>query len=88
MKAFTRALVRSRAAQRCEYCQLHERDLPLFPFHIEHIIARKHRGTDDPDNLAWSCHHCNLGKSSNLSGIDPKTGRVVPLFNPRQHRWP
>ncbi len=87
MKAFVRALVRSRAARRCEYCQLHERDLPLFPFHSEHIVARKHRGTDDPENLAWACHHCNLGKSSNLSGIDPTTGRVVLLFNPRQHLW-
>ena len=65
MKASTRALARSRAARRCEYCRLHESDLPLFPFHVEHIIARKHGGTDDPDNLAWSCHHCNLAKSSN-----------------------
>src|SRR5437763_266715 len=76
MKASTRAFVRSRARRRCEYCQLHEDDLPLFPFHVEHIVARKHSGTDSPDNLAWSCHHCNLAKSSNLSGIDPATGRV------------
>jgi hypothetical protein len=87
MKAFTRALVRSRAARRCEYCRLHEDDLPLFPFHIEHIVPKKHGGTDDPDNLSWSCHHCNLAKSSNLSGIDPATGRVVVLLNPRRQRW-
>jgi hypothetical protein len=87
MKAFTRALVRSRAQQRCEYCRLHEDDLPLFPFHIEHIIARKHGGSDAPDNLAWSCHHCNLAKSSNLSGRDPRTGRIVTLFNPCRQQW-
>jgi len=87
MRTSTRALVRSRAARRCEYCRLHEDDLPLFPFHIEHIIARKHGGTDDPDNLAWSCHHCNLAKSSNLRGIDPVRGRIVALFNPRQQGW-
>ena len=86
MNASTRILVRSRAARRCEYCQLHERDLPLFPFDVEHIVARKHGGTDHSDNLAWSCHHCNLAKSSNLSGFDPETGRIAVLFHPRQQR--
>jgi len=87
MKATFRALVRSRAGQRCEYCRLHERDLPSFPFHVEHIIPRKHHGSDGPRNLAWSCHECNLAKSSNLSGRDPRMGRVVVLFNPRRQRW-
>ncbi len=87
MKATVRAVVRSRAARRCEYCRLHEDDLPLFPFHVEHIIPKKHRGTDDPMNLSWCCHHCNLAKSSNLSGVDPVTGRVTGLFNPRRQRW-
>ncbi len=57
MRAATRARVRSRAGQRCEYCRLHEDDLPRFPFHVEHIIAKKHGGTDGHQNLAWSCHH-------------------------------
>ena len=87
MKPFLRALARSRAEQRCEYCRLHEADLPLFPFHVEHIIPQKHHGDDDPDNLAWSCHECNLAKSSNLSGRDLVTGRIVVLFNPRRQRW-
>jgi hypothetical protein len=87
MKAFIRALVRSRAGQRCEYCRFHERDEPLYPFHIEHIVSKKHHGSDDPGNLAWSCHECNLAKSSNLSGRDLVTGRVVLLFNPRRQRW-
>lgn len=30
---------------------------------------------------------CNNGKGSNLSGIDPVSGRVVRLFNPRRQRW-
>ena len=74
MKASIRALVRSRAARRCEYCRLHEDDLPLFSFHIEHILPKKHGGADDPKLLAWSCHFCNLAKSSNLSGRDTVTG--------------
>jgi hypothetical protein len=79
--------VRLRAQRRCEYCRLHENDLPLFTFHVEHIIARNHGGTDWLNNLAWSCHHCNLSKSSNLSGRDRATGRIVPLFDPRRQRW-
>jgi hypothetical protein len=66
---------------------LHESALPLYSFHIEHIVSKKHRGSDDPKNLAWSCHECNLAKSSNLSGRDFDTGRVVVLFNPRRQRW-
>lgn len=26
-------------------------------------------------------------KGTNLTSIDPDTGRVTLLFNPRQHRW-
>src|SRR5437868_4871261 len=87
MKRSVRELVRARAARRCEYCRLHEMDQPLFPFHIEHIIAKKHHGSDDPTNLAWACHECNLAKSSNLSGRDPISARVIVLYNPRRHRW-
>lgn len=87
MKRSMRAFVRSRASRRCEYCQLHELDLPLFSFHIEHILPKKHGGIDDPKQLAWSCHYCNLARSCNLSGRDSMTGRIVVLFNPRRQRW-
>jgi hypothetical protein len=85
MKSAARALVRSRADQRCEYCRF--REIDVYAFHVEHIIALKHGGTNDPTNLAWSCHYCNLCKSSNLSGLDPDTGRIVALFNPRRQNW-
>jgi hypothetical protein len=88
MKASTRASVRSRAGRQCEYCHLREHDVPLYTFHIEHVLPKKHGGTDDPGNLAWSCHFCNLAKASNLSGRDAATGRIVVLFNPRRQRWP
>ncbi len=87
MKRSVRVQVRARAGRRCEYCQLHESDWPLFSFHVEHIVAKKHHGDDALDNLAWACLGCNLGKSSNLSGRDILTGRVVVLFNPRRQRW-
>jgi hypothetical protein len=30
---------------------------------------------------------CNLHKGPNLTGIDPETDAVTPLFHPRQQRW-
>lgn len=87
MDAKTRAIVRSRAGYRCEYCQLPQTASPLISLQIEHIIARKHHGTDSPDNLALACIECNLRKSSNLSGIDPESGQLTRLFNPRTDVW-
>jgi hypothetical protein len=83
----TRELVRQRAGQRCEYCRIHQEDDPLFAFHIEHIIAQQHGGTDSPSNLALACHQDNLHKGPNLTGIDPVTKKLSRLFNPRQHKW-
>src|ERR1043166_6934512 len=82
-----RRLVRNRASRRCEYCRLHEDDLPLWPFHADHVIAGQHAGSETPANLAWSCQRCNLYKGTNLTTIDPDSGTLVRLFNPRTQRW-
>ncbi len=87
MTPATRARVRERAGNRCEYCQLHQHDSPLAVLHVEHIIPRAHGGTDDFDNLALACIDCNLHKGPNLTGIDPETNRITELFHPRRHRW-
>lgn len=79
-------LVRQRAGNSCEYCRLPQ-DADEVPFHVEHVVARQHHGTDDPDNLALACLSCNLHKGPNLTGIDPDTDRVVALFHPRRDRW-
>lgn len=68
-----RALVRRRAHDRCEYCQLPEEFAPVVPFQIEHSIARKHRGPTILSDLALSCDRCDLHKGSDLPGIDPLT---------------
>jgi hypothetical protein len=80
--------VRQRANGRCEYCQLPQAASPL-GFQIDHVIARQHGGTWTFGNLALSCPHCNAHKGPNIGSRDP-TGRVkglIPLFNPRRHRW-
>jgi 5-methylcytosine-specific restriction endonuclease McrA len=86
MDAATREFVRQRAGSRCEYCLLRQEHSEL-THHIEHIAAKQHGGTDEPGNLALACHRCNLRKGPNLTGIDPRSGVVVPLFHPRRDRW-
>ena len=82
-----RVLIRQRADNRCEYCRIHQDQVLFVPFHVDHIMPRKHGGDTHPSNLALSCMHCNLHKSSNLSGIDPERGEITPLFHPRRNRW-
>ena len=83
----TRAQVRERAENACEYCRLHQDDSPLAVLHIEHIIPKIHGGSDDLDNLALACIDCNLHKGTNLTGIDPQTNDITELFHPRRHQW-
>jgi hypothetical protein len=59
----------------------------LLTFQCDHIIARKHHGTDDLANLALACFACNNHKGPNIAGVDPETGTVIRLFHPRQDRW-
>jgi hypothetical protein len=86
MDTKTREFVRRRAGERCEYCLLRQEQTGL-THHVEHIIAKQHGGTDDTDNLALACNRCNACKGPNLTGIDPETSALVPLFHPRLNLW-
>ena len=86
MDAATRDFVRRRADNRCEYCLLRQKYSRL-THHLEHIVAKRHGGLDDTENLALACHRCNLRKGPNLTGVDPGSGELVPLFHPRRDRW-
>jgi hypothetical protein len=81
-----RRLVRARAGRRCEYCLIHEDDAH-FAHAADHIIARKHRGTTEADNLAWACYLCNLLKGSDVASVDLDSGQIVRLFDPRRDPW-
>src|SRR5438034_411269 len=83
----TRALVWQRADGIFEYCRLWQEHEPFVRFQIEYILPKKHGGSDAPNNLALACFFCNSHKSSNLSGIDLKSKRIVRLFNPRRQKW-
>jgi hypothetical protein len=87
MDATTKRLVRQRAHGRCEYCRSPQAAQPYLTFHVEHIIARQHNGSDAPENLCLACQACNSSKGPNLTGIDPETGGIEPLFHPRKLAW-
>jgi hypothetical protein len=75
-----------RAKNACEYCLLPQSTFPI-PFEIDHIIARQHDGPTIFSNLALSCPHCNQHKGTNLTGIDPRSRKIVVLYNPRRNKW-
>jgi hypothetical protein len=81
-----RRFVAERAANRCEYCLLHEDD-SYSPHQIDHIVSRKHGGLSDSDNLAYACLRCNAWKGSDVGSLDTQSGAFVSLFHPRRQRW-
>jgi hypothetical protein len=78
--------VRERARNRCEYCKI-PASISEFTFTIDHIIAQQHHGKTTYENLALSCPHDNFHKGPNIAALDPETGRLTRLFNPRRQRW-
>lgn len=68
-------------------CRVPQEDDAFFSFHVEHILPRQHGGLDEFGNLALACYHCNRHKGPNLAALDPETGRMPRLFNPRSDVW-
>jgi hypothetical protein len=81
-----RDLVWRRAGDRCEYCGMPQ-SFDVMTFEVDHIIAQKHRGETVAENLALSCYPCNVHKGANVAGLDPQSGALTALFNPRQQQW-
>ena len=85
ISAALRRVIRERAGNRCEYCGLAQEELPFVTFHVEHIIAKQHEGTDEESNLCLACHWCNFSKGTNIASLE--SGSLVELFHPRKHNW-
>ena len=81
-----RQQVALRAADCCEYCGLSQ-NITTAAHHVDHVIPRRHAGQTELGNLALACAECNRNKGPNLSGIDPESGEITPLFNPRVQIW-
>ena len=86
ISAALRREVRERARERCEYCLLGESQA-FFPHEPDHLIALKHGGKTVSANLALACFDCNRFKGSDIASLDPSSGVLVALFNPRTQEW-
>jgi HNH endonuclease len=86
LSATLRQLVSQRASGACEYCRIHQ-TFSIYSHEIDHVIAIKHGGESTDDNLVLACLPCNRHKGSDLTSIDPLTGVITPLFNPRTQIW-
>ncbi|MBX2998596.1 MAG: HNH endonuclease [Caldilineaceae bacterium] len=82
----TQTHVIARAKASCEYCLIHSNYAAL-THEVDHIVAEKHGGSSEEANLAYSCAQCNRFKGSDLASIDPRSGKIVPLFNLRTDNW-
>lgn len=81
-----RRLVAERANFRCEYCLVYEVD-SFLPFQVDHIVSQKHGGSDEPENLAYACPHCNQHKGTDLTTFLDTYEDIVSLFHPKLHDW-
>jgi hypothetical protein len=86
VSAALRQQVIDRAQSRCEYCLLPEA-FSIYHHEVDHLIALKHGGQTASDNLVLACLPCNRHKGSDLTSIDPVSGKVTLLFNPRIQLW-
>lgn len=86
LSAEIREYVRKRAKFLCEYCHTDER-WQMVQFTIDHVLPLADGGTNDLENLALACFHCNRRKSNKTAVFDPVTGAAVSIFNPREMIW-
>ena len=81
-----RSEVARRAHYRCEYCRYPEAASST-PLEVDHIIPEARDGITTLDNLALCCRSCNLHKYVKIDAVDPITGEMTSLFNPRGQNW-
>lgn len=75
-----------RAQNRCEYCGLSQLGQAA-TFHLDHVCPIAAGGPTNMENLALACIHCSLRKGARVKAQDPKTGRTVQLYHPREQQW-
>lgn len=78
--------VRRQAKHRYGYCLLPQSLNPNL-LEIEHLLATANGGSNAEENLWLACRLCNGYKGTQAEGIDPKTNKIIALFNPRTQDW-
>jgi 5-methylcytosine-specific restriction endonuclease McrA len=54
---------------------------------VDHLIPEARGGSTAESNLWLACPDCNGAKGDRTTALDPTTGEMVSLFNPRRDRW-
>ena len=86
MKESLKKQVRERAKNCCEYCFV-QAQYSGESFSIEHILPLIKGGLSVLFNLAFSCQRCNNHKYTATTAVDPASGSMVALYNPRTDIW-
>lgn len=81
-----RTRIREQAGDRCGYC-LSFQEYVLGPLEIEHIVPEARGGTNEEENLWLACRMCNSYKGVQVDAVDPFSGMLISLFNPRTQIW-
>ena len=81
-----RKRVAEQAQFKCGYC-LSSVYIVGAPMEIDHIIPVSLGGPTEEENLWLACSLCNDHKSGRIAALDPDTGSMVRLFNPRFENW-
>lgn len=71
---------------RCAYCHTPTANSGN-PMVVDHLTPRSKGGATIFENLCFACYRCNLHKGSRTRVVDPLSGELGPLFNPRSDRW-
>lgn len=82
-----RRRVAAQARYRCGYCLTQEAVIGR-PMEFDHLLPRSLGGPTTEDNLWLACSLCNDHKSNRFLLVDPETGLLVQVFNPRLQDWP
>lgn len=70
----------------CGYC-LSAEILTGIPLTLDHLIPVAAGGPATQDNLWPACRPCNENKGAQTQALDPLTGRLATIFNPRTQLW-
>jgi hypothetical protein len=81
-----RERVAAQAQYRCGYC-LTAAAIVGTPMEIEHLIPESLGGLTEESNLWLACSLCNDHKSNRIAAVDPDSGEVIRLFDPRRQMW-
>ncbi len=81
-----RETIARQARSRCGYCFTQEAVVGT-PMEIDHIIPELLGGLTEESNLWLACSLCNDHKGDRVAALDPDSGEIVRLFDPRRESW-